>query len=102
MEDDTIREIRATDYHDIYLSNQDFNPNTKSFSKDKVKEKIEIIATKTKDIGFVYEDNNEVTGYIHGSPDCEGKRLCVRCAGIDPVWFEVVSSSTHTKKVQQA
>lgn len=63
-----IREIRVTDYHDIYLLNQDFNPNLYLFSEEKVKEKIENIIKKTKDIIFVYEQNNEVIGYIHGSP----------------------------------
>ncbi|ANS75275.1 histone acetyltransferase [Paenibacillus yonginensis] len=63
-----IREISVTDYHDIYLLNQDFNPNLHVFSEERVKEKIEIISNKTKDIIFVYEQNNEVIGYIHGSP----------------------------------
>lgn len=64
----TIREIRVTDYHYIYLLNQEFNPNLTSFPKEKVKEKIEKITKNTKDIIFVCEENNEVIGYIHGSP----------------------------------
>lgn len=68
MKEANVREIRVSDYHDIYLLNQDFNPNLNVFSKEKVKEKIEIITKKTKDIIFVYEQNNEVIGYIHGSP----------------------------------
>ncbi|WP_419871467.1 GNAT family N-acetyltransferase [Candidatus Pristimantibacillus sp. PTI5] len=68
MKEKSIREIRLTDCHDIYLLNQDFNPNLNLFSEEKVKEKIENIIKKTKDIIFVYEQNNEVIGYIHGSP----------------------------------
>lgn len=68
MKPSHVREIRVTDYRDIYLLNQDFNPNLHLFSEEKVKEKIEIITSKTKDVIFVYEFNNEVIGYIHGSP----------------------------------
>lgn len=68
MKGKSVREIRVTDYHDIYLLNQDFNPNLYLFSEEKVKEKIENIIKKTKDIILVYEQNNEVIGYIHGSP----------------------------------
>ncbi|WP_169090486.1 GNAT family N-acetyltransferase [Paenibacillus sp. PL91] len=68
MKGNNVREIRVTDYHDIYLLNRDFNPNLYLFSEEKVKEKIENIIKKTKDIIFVYEQNNEVIGYIHGSP----------------------------------
>ncbi|MBH0331642.1 histone acetyltransferase [Brevibacillus brevis] len=68
MEEKSIREIRVTDYHGIYLLNLDFNPNLHLFSEEKVKEKIEIITKKTNDIIFVCEQNNEVIGYIHGSP----------------------------------
>ena len=50
------------------MLNQDFNSNLNLFSEEKVKEKIEIIIKKTKDIIFVCEHNNEVIGYIHGSP----------------------------------
>ncbi|KKO55543.1 GNAT family N-acetyltransferase [Paenibacillus sp. DMB20] len=63
-----VREIRVADYDDIYLLNQDFNPNLSSFSAEKVKAKIETITKKTKDIIFVCERSNEVIGYIHGSP----------------------------------
>lgn len=63
-----VREISMTDYPDIYLLNQDFNPNFSSFSEEKVKEKIALIIRETKDKIFVFELNNEVVGYIHGSP----------------------------------
>ncbi|KIL38163.1 histone acetyltransferase [Gordoniibacillus kamchatkensis] len=68
MNENRVREIRVSDYRDIYLLNQDFNPNLYLFSEEKVKEKIEIILEKTNDVIFVYEQNNEVIGYIHGSP----------------------------------
>ncbi|KJD42805.1 GNAT family N-acetyltransferase [Paenibacillus terrae] len=68
MKEKNVRGIRVTDYHDIYLLNQDFNPKLYLFSEEKVKEKIEIITKKTKDMIFVCEENNEVIGYIHGSP----------------------------------
>ncbi|MEC0333713.1 hypothetical protein LMZ02_30320 [Paenibacillus macerans] len=42
-----VREIKATDYHDIYLLNQDFNPNLHLFSEEKVKKKIQIIIENT-------------------------------------------------------
>ncbi|CAM4478749.1 GNAT family N-acetyltransferase [Paenibacillus tarimensis] len=63
-----IREIHVNDYHNIYMLNQDFNSSLKLFSEGRVKEKIEIICSRTKDIIFVYEHNDEVLGYIHGSP----------------------------------
>lgn len=63
-----VREIQTNDYHDIYLLNQDFNPNLGLFSEERVKEKIEIIRNRTQDIIFVYEHNDEVIGYIHGNP----------------------------------
>ncbi|WP_353057265.1 hypothetical protein [Brevibacillus sp. MER 51] len=50
MEEKSIRKIRVTDYHGIYLLNLDFNPNLHLFSEEKVKEKIEIITKKTNDI----------------------------------------------------
>ncbi|MET3212127.1 UNVERIFIED_CONTAM: GNAT superfamily N-acetyltransferase [Paenibacillus sp. PvR008] len=68
MKEKNVRGIKVTDYHDIYLLNQDFNPDLYIFSEEKVKEKIEIITKKTKDMIFVCEENNEVIGYIHGSP----------------------------------
>ncbi|RAV23324.1 GNAT family N-acetyltransferase [Paenibacillus contaminans] len=68
MNDINVREIKVTDYQAIYLLNQDFNPNLFSFSEEKVKAKIAFIKEKTNDIIFVYEENNEVIGYIHGSP----------------------------------
>lgn len=68
MRETNVREIRVTDYRDIYLLNLDFNPNFHVFSEEQVKAKIEILLQETKDIIFVYEENNEVIGYIHGSP----------------------------------
>ncbi|ALA40798.1 MULTISPECIES: GNAT family N-acetyltransferase [Paenibacillus] len=68
MKEKNVREIRVSDYHDIYLLNQDFNPNLYLFPEEKVKEKIELITKESKDMIFVYEENNEVLGYIHGSP----------------------------------
>ncbi|MFK7697055.1 GNAT family N-acetyltransferase [Paenibacillus sp. HJGM_3] len=68
MAERRVREIKVTDGQDIYLLNIDFNPNLAGFSEEKVKEKIEIITKKTKDIVFVCEQDNEVIGYIHGSP----------------------------------
>ncbi|UPK42515.1 MULTISPECIES: GNAT family N-acetyltransferase [Paenibacillus] len=68
MRERKIREIRVTDVHDIYLLNQEFNPNLHEFSEQQVKEKIEVITTKTNDKILVCEQNNEVIGYIHGSP----------------------------------
>ncbi|TCM97865.1 putative N-acetyltransferase YhbS [Paenibacillus sp. BK033] len=68
MEEMYVREIRVSDYQDIYLLNQDFNSNLRAFSEEKVRAKIEIIIKNTKDIIFVYEQDAEVIGYIHGSP----------------------------------
>ncbi|WP_339324044.1 GNAT family N-acetyltransferase [Paenibacillus sp. FSL W8-0194] len=64
----TIREIRPTDYRDVYWLNVDFNPNFRTFSEERVKRRIEIIASKTKDVVFVGERDGQVIGYIHGSP----------------------------------
>ncbi|MGF9908090.1 hypothetical protein [Brevibacillus porteri] len=63
-----MREIRVADYRDIYLLNLEFNPNLHPFTEDQVREKIEILTKKTNDMIFVCEQNNEVIGYIHGSP----------------------------------
>ena len=63
-----VREIRVTDYQDIYLLNQDFNPSLYLFSAEKVKERIEFIKRNTKDIIFVCEQSDQIIGYIHGSP----------------------------------
>lgn len=48
MKEKNVREIRVSDYHDIYLLNQDFNPNLYLFSEEKVKEKIEMIIKNQK------------------------------------------------------
>ncbi len=60
-----IREVETTDYHDIYLLNQELGYYC---PEEKVKERIEFIKKNTKDIVFVAEQNNGVIGYIHGSP----------------------------------
>nr|WP_148932687.1 GNAT family N-acetyltransferase [Paenibacillus methanolicus] len=64
----TIREIQAADACDIYALNQDFNPNFRAFGEEQVRRKIDIIAKKTNDKIFVFEQNGRVVGYIHGSP----------------------------------
>lgn len=68
MNQRSIRDIRVTDYADIYLLNLEFNPNLHVFSEDKVKEKIETLITDTNDVVLVCEYQGEVIGYIHGSP----------------------------------
>ncbi len=68
MKEINVREIRSSDYNDIYLLNQDLNSKHSQFSAEKVKERIDYILKNTKDIIFVSEQNNEVIGYIHGSP----------------------------------
>ena len=68
MKEINVREIRTADYNDIYLLNQEFNPKLYLFSAEKVKERIDYILKNTKDIIFVSEQNDEVIGYIHGSP----------------------------------
>lgn len=68
MMENHVREANPSDSHYIYLLNQDFNPNLCAFSEEKVRAKLEIIRQKTKDIILVYEQDNEVKGYIHGSP----------------------------------
>jgi predicted N-acetyltransferase YhbS len=68
MNEVVIREIRSADFKDIYLLNQEFNPKLYSFSPERVKERIDYIINNTKDIIFVSEQDNEVIGYIHGSP----------------------------------
>lgn len=68
MEEISIREIRSQDFQDIYLLNQEFNPKRSSFSPEKVKERIQYIMKNTRDIILVCEYQNEVIGYIHGSP----------------------------------
>ena len=68
MKEVNIREIKPTDYKDIYLLNQEFNPKLCSFSAERVKERIDFITNNTKDIIFVSEQGSEVIGYLHGSP----------------------------------
>lgn len=65
MEEIAIREIRVTDYNDIYLLNQELEY---LFEIEKVKERIQFIIDNTKDIILIAKQNNEVIGYIHGSP----------------------------------
>lgn len=65
MEKINIREIKITDYNDIYLLNQELGY---PYAIEKVKERIVYITKNTKDIILVAEKYNEVIGYIHGSP----------------------------------
>lgn len=60
-----VRKIKAADYNDIYLLNQELGYE---FPIEKVKERIEYITEHTKDTILVAEQDNEVIGYIHGSP----------------------------------
>ncbi|WP_308780374.1 GNAT family N-acetyltransferase [uncultured Clostridium sp.] len=59
-----IREIKISDYNDIYLLNQELGY---LFSIEKVKDRISYIRENTKDVILVAEKDNEVIGYIHGS-----------------------------------
>ena len=68
MEEISVREIRPTDYTDIYLLNKEFNTKLEVFSAERVKKRIQYITENTKDIIFVCEKGHEVIGYIHGSP----------------------------------
>lgn len=63
-----IREITISDFEDIYLLNQDLHPGLRNFSAKRVKGRIDYIVNNTKEIIFVCEWNDEVVGYIHGSP----------------------------------
>lgn len=65
MKKTNIRKIKATDYNDIYLLNQELGY---SYAIEKVKERIVYVAKNTKDIILVAEQCNEAVGYIHGSP----------------------------------
>lgn len=68
MKEINIREIKVTDYKDIYLLNKEFNPKYNLYCEDKVQKRIELIMKNRKDIVFVSELRGEVIGYIHGSP----------------------------------
>lgn len=65
MEQINIREIETSDYNDIYLLNQELGY---LFAIEKVKDRISYITENTKDVILVVEKDNEVIGYIHGSP----------------------------------
>lgn len=65
MEQISIREVKITDYNDIYLLNQELGY---FYPIEKVKERIVYITENTKDIILVAKQDNEVIGYIHGSP----------------------------------
>ncbi|HHV45911.1 MAG TPA: GNAT family N-acetyltransferase [Tissierellia bacterium] len=60
-----IREIKVTDYYDIFLLNQELGY---FYPLEKVKDRIAYIIENTKDVVFVAQRGNEVIGYIHGSP----------------------------------
>ena len=65
MEEINVRRIRITDYNDIYLLNQELGY---LYAIEKVQERIKYIIDNTKDIILVAQQNDEVIGYIHGSP----------------------------------
>lgn len=60
-----VRKIKITDYNEIYSLNQELGY---MYPLEKVKDRISYITEYTKDIIFVAEQDNEVIGYIHGSP----------------------------------
>lgn len=60
-----IREITAADYNDIYLLSKELGYD---YPIEKVKKRIEYILKNTKDIVLVAQKEDEVIGYIHGSP----------------------------------
>jgi len=66
--DSFVRRVEVKDYRHIYLLNKEFNPKLDDYSETKVKVKLETIIRKNTDMVFVYEQDNEVVGYIHGSP----------------------------------
>ncbi len=66
--DNLVRRIKVTDYRDIFLLNKDFNPTLDDFSEAKVQATIDAITKNDKDVVFVYEQDGQVLGYIHGSP----------------------------------
>ncbi len=59
-----VRQIKITDYYDIYFLNQELGY---FYPMEKVKERIAYITENTKDIILVAEQDGEVIGYIHGS-----------------------------------
>ncbi len=65
MDQINIREVKVTDYNEIYLLNQELGY---LYPIEKVEERIAYITQNTKDIILVAEHDNEVIGYIHGSP----------------------------------
>lgn len=65
MEQIYVRELKVTDYNDIYILNQELGY---FYPIEKVRERITYIIENTKDIVFVAQQDNEVIGYIHGSP----------------------------------
>jgi GNAT superfamily N-acetyltransferase len=60
-----VRKIKLTDYKDIYLLNQELGY---LLPIEKVKKRISFITENTEDTILVAEQDNEVIGYIHGSP----------------------------------
>ncbi|WP_127529596.1 GNAT family N-acetyltransferase [Paenibacillus kobensis] len=63
-----VRRVEVKDYVHVFLLNKEFNPQLEQYSETRVKEKLETIIRKDIDRVFVYEQDNEVLGYIHGSP----------------------------------
>lgn len=60
-----IRKVKTSDYNDIYILNQELGY---FYPIEKVKDRIAYITENTKDIILVAKLDNEVIGYIHGSP----------------------------------
>ena len=65
MKEINIREITVFDYKDIFLLNQELGYE---YELEKVKKRIEYIVENSKDIILIAEQNDELIGYIHGSP----------------------------------
>lgn len=65
MKDVLIREIAVEDFKHIYLLNKELGYE---YKLEKVATRIKHILENTKDIILVAEYNNEVIGYIHGTP----------------------------------
>lgn len=65
MKQINIREIEITDYYDIYTLSKELGHEC---SIEKVKDRIAFITENTRDIILVAQQENEVIGYVHGSP----------------------------------
>lgn len=65
MEQINVRKMDITDYYYIYMLSEELGHEC---SIEKVKDRIAFIIENTKDIILVAQQENEVIGYIHGSP----------------------------------